>query len=98
MLIAKILSTVFAVLGLSAIAERAGPAVAGTLAGMPLGAAIVYFFVGVEQGPDFVTAAAPYTIGGFAATLCFNLAYWVVSSRVREASVRNERSSRRTGR
>ena len=83
MLIAKILSTVLAVLGLSAIAERAGPAVAGMLAGMPLGVAIVYFFVGIEQGPDFVMAAAPYTIGGFAATLCFNLAYWLVSSRVR---------------
>ncbi|MEM9104603.1 MAG: hypothetical protein AAGC96_03020 [Pseudomonadota bacterium] len=76
------LSTVVAVLGLSAIAERAGPAVAGTLAGMPLGVAIVYFFVGIEQGPSFVTEAAPYTIGGFAATLCFNLGYWFVATRV----------------
>lgn len=75
------LSTVAAVLGLSAIAERAGPAVAGTLAGMPLGVAIVYFFVGIEQGPIFVTDAAPYTIGGFAATLCFNLGYWILSTR-----------------
>ncbi|MCP4999666.1 MAG: hypothetical protein GY933_13235 [Hyphomicrobiales bacterium] len=56
---------------------------AGTLAGVPLGVAIVFFFVGVEQGPYFVTDAAPYTIGGFAATLCFNLAYWFFSSRVR---------------
>ena len=55
---------------------------AGTLAGMPLGVAIVYFFVGIEQGPSFVTNAAPYTIGGFAATLCFNLGYWTVSSRL----------------
>ncbi len=70
-------------LGLSAVAERAGPAVAGTLAGMPLGVAIVYFFVGIEQGPFFVTEAAPYTIGGFAATLCFNLGYWIFSARAR---------------
>lgn len=72
-----------AVLGLSTIAERAGPTLAGTLAGVPLGVAIVFFFVGLEQGPYFVTEAAPYTLGGFAATLCFNLAFWFVSSRVR---------------
>jgi hypothetical protein len=78
-----VLSTIIAVLGLSAIAERAGPAVAGTLAGMPLGVAIVYFFVGIEQGPQFVVAAAPYSLGGFAATLCFNLCYWLVARRAR---------------
>ncbi|MEX3009485.1 hypothetical protein [Hoeflea sp. TYP-13] len=82
LLLAKILSTILIVLVLSSIAERAGPALAGTLAGIPLGVAIVFFFIGIEQGPYFVTDAAPYTIAGFAATLCFNLAYWFVSSRV----------------
>ncbi|WP_419912884.1 hypothetical protein [Hoeflea sp.] len=81
LLIAKILTTALVVLGLSSIAERAGPALAGTLAGLPLGVAIVYFFIGIEQGPVFVTEAAAYTIAGFAATLCFNLGYWAVSSR-----------------
>ncbi|MCY6380303.1 hypothetical protein [Hoeflea prorocentri] len=82
LLIAKILSTVFLVLGLSAIAERAGPALAGVLAGFPLGVAIVFLFIGIEQGPFFITDAAAYTVGGFAATLCFNLAYWFISSRI----------------
>ena len=83
LLIAKILSTVLIVLGLSSIAERAGPALAGVLAGFPLGVAIVFLFIGIEQGPYFITEAAAYTVGGFAATLCFNLAYWFISSRVR---------------
>ncbi|WP_136656856.1 hypothetical protein [Nitratireductor sp. XY-223] len=83
LLIAKIVSTTIVVLGLSGIAERAGPALAGTLAGLPLGVAIVFFFIGIEQGPDFIVEAAAYTIGGFAATLFFNLGYWVISSRVR---------------
>ncbi|MDA4844314.1 hypothetical protein [Hoeflea poritis] len=82
LLAAKIVSTIVIVLGLSGIAERAGPALAGTLAGLPLGVAIVFFFIGIEQGPMFIADAAAYTIGGFAATLCFNLGYWLVSSRV----------------
>ena len=84
LLIAKILSTVLIVLGLSSIAERAGPALAGVLAGFPLGVAIVFLFIGIDQGPYFIEEAAAYTVGGFAATLCFNLAYWFISSRIRD--------------
>jgi hypothetical protein len=80
--VAKIASTVIAVLGLSAIAERVGPALAGVLAGVPLGLAIIFFFVGIQHGPEFVARSAPYALGGLAATLCFNLAYWRVSSLV----------------
>ena len=79
LLIAKIISTMVAVLGLSAIAERAGPAIAGIIAGVPLGLAIIFFFVGIQHGPDFVVESAPFAIGGLASTLCFNLAYWKAS-------------------
>lgn len=82
LLLAKVLSTVFAVLGLSAIAERGGPTLAGILAGVPLGLAIIFFFIGIQQGPEFVAEAAPYALGGLAATLCLNLAYWRFSSLV----------------
>ena len=82
LLLAKILSTIFAVLGLSAIAERGGPSLAGILAGVPLGLAIIFFFIGIQQGPEFVAEAAPYALGGLAATLCLNLAYWRFSSLV----------------
>ena len=82
LLLAKILSTIFAVLGLSAIAERGGPTLAGILAGVPLGLAIIFFFIGIQQGPEFVAEAAPYALGGLAATLCLNLAYWRFSSLV----------------
>lgn len=79
----KAASTIVVVLGLSAIAERAGPRVAGLLAGLPLGTAIVFFFLGLEQGPAFVTDAAVYTLAALAATLAFSYAYWLASSRIR---------------
>jgi len=79
----KAVSTMVVVLGLSAIAERAGPRVAGMLAGLPLGTAIVFFFLGVEQGPEFVTDAAVYTLAALASTLAFSYAYWFASSRIR---------------
>ncbi len=77
---AKVLSTIVMVLGLSAVAEKVGPVFAGIFAGLPLGIAIVFIFVGMEQGPGFVVAGAPYAMAGIAATLVFNLVYWAVSS------------------
>ena len=35
-----------------------------------------------SRGPEFVAEAAPYALGGLAATLCLNLAYWRFSSLV----------------
>ncbi len=80
LLLVKIVATVGTVLGLSAIAERGGPMLAGILAGLPLGIAIIFFFVGLQEGPAFVAGAAPYALGGLAATLCSNLAFWRLSS------------------
>ena len=69
LLFAKILSTVVVVLGLSAIAERAGPTLAGILAGVPLGMAIIFFLFGIQQGPEFVSRSASYALGGLGDTV-----------------------------
>lgn len=76
LLLAKIIATTATVLGLTAVAERAGTMLAGILAGVPLGLAIIFLFVGLQEGPEFVTSAAPFALGGLAATLVSNLAYW----------------------
>lgn len=82
LIVAKIISSIAMVLGLSAVAERAGPSLAGILAGLPLGIAIVFIFVGIEQGTGFVVSGTPYAMAGIAATLTFNLVYWAISYRV----------------
>ncbi len=81
LLLLKIAVTASVVIGLSVLAERSGPRIAGLLAGLPLGTAILYFFIGLEQGPGFVTAASGYTLGGLIATLAMSYAYWQVSRR-----------------
>ena len=44
----KIALSIGMVVGLSLIAERSGPRVAGILAGYPLGIALALFFIGYE--------------------------------------------------
>lgn len=83
MLVLKLAVTAAVVLGLSALAERVGPRIAGLLAGMPLGSPIVFFFVGLEQGPGFVARAATYSLAGLTATLALAYAYWWASARFR---------------
>lgn len=82
LLLVKSLATIATVLGLTAVAERAGPMLAGILAGVPMGLAIIFLFFGLEEGPEFVVRAAPFALGGLAATLVSNLAFWFCSSRV----------------
>jgi len=75
-IIAKVLWSAVLVLGLSAIAERAGPRIAGIVAGAPQSAILVYFFVGRDMGVDHVAESAPHGVASFAATLAFVLAYY----------------------
>jgi hypothetical protein len=58
----KALFSISIVVGLSLIAERAGPRVAGLLTGLPLGAGIVIIFTGIEQGAVFSTQAAQHMV------------------------------------
>ncbi|PIE11557.1 MAG: hypothetical protein CSA70_10910 [Rhodobacterales bacterium] len=71
----KILVTLVVVVGLSWIAERAGPKVAGVLAGYPHGIAIVLYFIGVEQGVGFAADAALFAMGGLAGNVVLAYVY-----------------------
>ncbi|MEM7196094.1 MAG: hypothetical protein AAF402_14195 [Pseudomonadota bacterium] len=80
--IAKIVSATVIVLGLSIVTERISPRVAGVLAGLPLGAAIVIFFIGIEQGPEFGGETSLSMVLGLTASLVFLYSYWFCSSRL----------------
>lgn len=80
LLITKLCVTIGTVLGLSAVAERVSPRVAGVLSGYPLGAAIALFFMGVEIGPEFAAQGAVYTQVGLVALLVFVYVYFRVSA------------------
>ena len=75
--IAKIASSVLAVLALSFIAERVSPRAGGIMAGYPLGTAIALFFIGLENGLDFATEAALYTLPGFVAAMALAGGYFI---------------------
>jgi len=69
------------VIGLSLVAERVRPRVAGILAGFPLGLALSLFFYGHEQGADFVGRAAPFALLGLVCIQCFIGGYYLGSPR-----------------
>jgi hypothetical protein len=83
-LITKAVWSALVVLGLSAIAERVSPRVAGIIGGAPHGTVLVYFFVGRDLGADYVVDSAPYGIAAFTATIAFMFAYQQVSLRVQK--------------
>jgi len=71
----KIALSIGMVVGLSLIAERSGPRVAGILAGYPLGIAIALFFIGYEIGPEFAARSAVFTQAGLISNLCLTAGY-----------------------
>ena len=81
-LLIKVAAATAIVLGLSVLAERLGPRLAGVLMGAPLGALISYYFIGREAGPEFVAAGTPYAAAGMTGTLMFTYAYYRTSSLV----------------
>jgi len=71
----KIALSIGMVVGLSLIAERSGPRVAGILAGYPLGIALALFFIGYEIGPEFAARSAVFTQAGLISNLCLTAGY-----------------------
>jgi len=60
--------------------HRWGPAVSGWLAGMPVVAGPVLFFIAIEQGTSFAAAAAVGTLAGVAGAVAFAIVYaWVAT-------------------
>lgn len=82
LLLIKIVTSVATVLGLSLIAERVSPRLAGLLSGYPLGTAIALFFIGIENGDAFAAESAIYTLPGLAAALCLAAAYYGASRKL----------------
>ena len=76
LLLGKIFVSVFVVLGLSWIAEHVNPRIAGILSGMPLGAVLILFFVGIELGPQFAAESALYAIPSLVGTISFAIGYY----------------------
>ncbi|UCG39024.1 MAG: hypothetical protein JSV00_01960 [bacterium] len=76
-LIVKILVTITLILGLSHIAERTGPRVAGVLSGFPIGTALVLFFYGIELGPRFAASTVPYNLLGHVSAQSFAYLYFL---------------------
>ena len=79
LLLAKVIVSVCLVLGLSWVAEKVNPRVAGILSGMPLGAVLVLFFVGMDLGPEFATKSALYAIPSITSTVAFSIGYYFTS-------------------
>ena len=60
--------------------HRWGPAVAGWLAGLPVVAGPVLFFIAIEQGPSFAATAAIGTLAGVVGAVSFAIVYaWVAT-------------------
>lgn len=79
LLILKIVITVWLILCLTWIAEKASPRIAGILSGFPIGTALVLFFYGMQVGPDFAIAAVPYNLLGHVSALVFVYCYFLGS-------------------
>ena len=79
LILIKLIVTVVIVVGLSSVAERVSPRVAGVLAGYPLGSSIVLFFFGVEYGALFAAESAIYMMAGLVAELIFLFCYYKIS-------------------
>ncbi len=77
----KIITTVFFVFCLTWIAEKIDIKLAGVLSGMPLGALLVFTFIGLEVGENFVSKSAIYAIPAVSSTLSFSLVYFFISQK-----------------
>ncbi|MGI9274893.1 MAG: hypothetical protein ACR2PT_08605 [Endozoicomonas sp.] len=87
MLLLKILVSVAAVVLLSVVAERVSTRAAGVLSGFPLGTGITLFFIGLEQGTEFVAQGAFHTSIGFAATLMLAWSWYQMTIRFEKMQV-----------
>lgn len=76
LLLIKLAVGIGVVVGLSIIAERLSPRLAGIISGYPTGTAISLFFFGLELGPAFAATSALYNmIGIIAMQVCLYCYY-----------------------
>lgn len=79
LILVKIGVAVIIVVGLSLVAERVSPRMAGILSGYPLGSALSLFFIGYEISPEFAADSAIYTTSGLSATVVFVYLYYLAT-------------------
>jgi len=85
--ILKLLIAVTIVVGLSLITEHVSPRVAGILSGFPTGSALLLFFYGLEQGPEFAAKSAVYNMIGVGASLSFIYFYYKASKNLKRHNI-----------
>ena len=76
-LLLKILIASVIVIGLAELAERSSTKMAGILAGLPVGSALVLFFYGLDFGAVYVDKVTPYNLLGLSASLSFVTFYYL---------------------
>ena len=67
----KIIISITSVIGVSYIAEKISTRFSGIILGFPLGSAIMLFFYGMENSPEFAAQSAIWNMNGLVATLFF---------------------------
>lgn len=82
-LLTRMAATAFVVIGVAVAVGRLGPAIGGTLAGLPIVLGPGFFFLVRQASPDFVSDAAAYSLLSLCATQIFLLAYIVTAARAR---------------
>lgn len=83
----KLIVAVIVVVGLSLLTEHVSPRVAGILSGYPTGSAILLFFYGLEESPEFAAKSAVYTMIGVAASLSFIYFYYKASKNIHRNNI-----------
>jgi hypothetical protein len=73
--IVKIFLPVIVISLLTLLSERK-PKLGGLLSGLPIGAGILIFFYGIEQGIDFVAQGIPYGIAGITSSFTFAIGFY----------------------
>ncbi len=78
--IAKTLITILFVLLLSLIAEYINPKISGIISGIPTGTALILFFYGLEQGPEFASESSLFNLVGMLSMQVFIFIYLKIST------------------
>lgn len=71
----KIVVSLLTVVSLAEISKRVNPVLGGVLLGLPLGAGLSVYFIGAEQGLDFLLEGIPWAVAGLSSSLLFCLVY-----------------------
>lgn len=82
MLLLKLFLVPAFLVAITLVGQRWGAAWAGWLAGLPVVAGPILYFLALEQGPAFAATAAAASLAAVLASVTFNLAYALAASRL----------------